>query len=223
MSHGNRRRGGVRPPVPWTAALLGLALLCGPALADEVAGERDAEDGESEAAAETAGPGAGMPTFTVPTLDLPRTALPGTQLEAPEAARRDAPERRAQAPVEFRVINVQHARGHRTARGGCVARGPTLQGFNLPDFPGDVQPFTTCFRLAADRTVIARFDAAILDPDGREVADASGEVSFAASGTTIDYVVEWVSFRARAPGTYELVVRLDRNEVGRFPIEVARR
>ena len=187
--------------------------------------EGPAESEASEEAptdeAEAAGPT--LPSITVPTLELPGGAVPGVEgLKGPSTERREAPERRARAPAEFTLHSVEHAHGHRATPRGCIARG-RLEGFGVDRFPAKMQPFTTCMRIAADRAVIARLEARILDPRGREVADAKGEIAFEGNDAAIDYIIEWVGFPAAQAGTYELVLDLDRRELARFPLEVAER
>ena len=199
----------------------------GPALATDDAQETgeasESEAPSQEGAAESKAPareGSAVPQINIPRFELPTTKLPEVELEVTTTKREELPERAQPRSVGFSVESIDHARSHRATARGCVARG-RLEGFRIAEFPTQVQPFSSCIRFSAERPVIARLEARILDPGGREVADATGEVSFAGGGKTIDYVIAWAGFPARDAGTYEIVVSLERTEVGRFPLEVS--
>ncbi len=165
--------------------------------------------------------GPSLPSISVPNLNLPVGSVPGVDgLKRQSVEREEVPERRRLKQAEYTVRKVVHAHGHRASARGCAPTG-RLEGFKVERFPSRIQEFSSCVRLSADRAVIARLAARILNPRGREVADASGEVSFDGRGTAVDYVIEWVGFPAERPGTYEIVLELDHKEVARFPLEVS--
>lgn len=197
--------------------ILGAALLLSLGLAAEAA----AGDGGTKAPAEKAD------TLTPPRLEVPKLEVP--RLDVPQAdlgtaglstGRKADSAGAGPTAVHFTIDAAHLARSFRTGRdGACVADGP-LDGFRLPGVPATVEAFETCVRVTASAGVVSTLEARILDPAGREVASASGEVSFAGRSRTVDYVISWTGFPAPRTGRYLLVLRLGGDTVREFPIRV---
>ncbi|MDF1563960.1 MAG: hypothetical protein P1V51_13005 [Deltaproteobacteria bacterium] len=141
-------------------------------------------------------------------LDKPDTESLG-DIEMEGKAAPKTPGMAAPTKVTYAVESAALGRGFKikNKKTGCVAKA-ALKGFTLEKIPGPTGPFQTCLRLSASDGVVAAIEARIVGPGGIELADASGEVSFARSGKTMDFVIDWTGFVARAPGVHKLEVVL---------------
>ncbi len=150
-----------------------------------------------------------LPTFGPPKLEI--EAPEGESLKDLEVVGKAVPETKSPAAptkVLYAVEAIALGKGFRIRKKtGCVAK-VKLKGFTLEQIPGPTGPFQSCLHLTATEGVVAGIKARIVGPGGLEVADASGEVSFARSGLNMDFVIDWTGFVARAPGTHRLEIEL---------------
>ena len=196
---------------PRTVLALCLSLcVVGAAAADDGAGAR----GEKDATKQETAP----PELTLPKLDLPKLDLPDTNDLS--AGRRADEAEKGPTKVHYAIESVRHAHAFRTGRSGACEPVGALEGFRLASVPSNVEAFATCLRVKATAGVVATLDARIYDPAGREVAHASGEISFARRSNTVDYVVSWIGFPAKMLGRYEMVLRVGGETVRKVALPV---
>lgn len=139
-------------------------------------------------------------------LDLPSFDVPTTG--DLEDGRTSQAQGKGPTKVAYAIEAVKHAKSFRVGREGACEPQGAIESFKVPTFPATVEAFETCLRLKASSGVVASIEARILDPQGKEVASAGGEVSFARKSNTIDYVISWIGFPARSGGQYKMVVRV---------------
>jgi hypothetical protein len=58
----------------------------------------------------------------------------------------------------------------------------------------------------------------VLDPRGDTVMSAAGTLGF--SGEVAEYVVDWAPSPCRGPGAFSVLVRVNGEALGTFPLEV---
>jgi hypothetical protein len=124
---------------------------------------------------------------------------------------------RIEENVFARSVNVDH-------QGKCKATsGVALKAWYVPSFPASIPPFESCTTVASDTargTVDIRL--AIVSRKKRTITKIDGVLDLGTDGKATQ-AIDWDHVEIPAPGTYHLVVRVEGDEVARFPMRFKKR
>jgi hypothetical protein len=163
-------------------------------------------------------PAAGSPQkrpldVTVPPLsDIPKAdGLTAT----PEKAQPEI--KRTNLSARYSVLQVQHARAFLQKQNGTLMVGP-LTSVPLVGTPPSTEKFSTRVRLKCPEGVGAPIEVTIQDVRGETALSSSGHVSFRPGKIETDYFVDWDPTPVRGAGSYEVLVRVAGESLGRWPL-----
>ena len=119
-----------------------------------------------------------------------------------------------------KVASVIHAKDFARAAGGGYKPVGRIDTFSVGTLPAKTGAFRSCVRLATSDGVPVSLRAQIKSPTNTEMLSSDRvDVTF---GTTsfMEVVIDWPGFEATQAGDYKLVVTLDGQAAGEFPITV---
>jgi hypothetical protein len=170
-----------------------------------------------------AAPGRGTARARVPDLGLGNLgAIPkGDGLEASRPQGLESALRAPEAQARYELVGVAHARGVTAAAGASRPRGAWLERVALQGQPARLEAFTTVVKVRCAARRQAPIEVVVLDAQGDTVMSASGALSFAATpGDVAEYVVDWEPTACRAPGAFQVLVRVAGQPLGTAPLSV---
>ncbi|MFZ5471924.1 MAG: hypothetical protein ACOZIN_21045 [Myxococcota bacterium] len=156
-------------------------------------------------------------------LDLPSFgALPtDAQLEKPKEKKLTTEPTTTISNATYQVVKVMHARQFMRGAGGSTPVGGQLEIIARSGNPPSTERFHTVVRVTSKERLNAPIDLVVLDPRGDTLMTASGEVIFRGSKQDeVDYLVEWEPTPTRAPGNFQLLVRVGGQVMGTYPLKV---
>jgi hypothetical protein len=128
-------------------------------------------------------------------------------------------ERAATAPgvSPYTIVGVQHGKGFLRTPTGSKPSAP-YPAVMASGNPLMTEKFSTVVRVKAPEKKNASIELAVLDPRGDTVMDAQGQVTF--KGEEADWTVDWAPSGIRAVGDFQVLVRIDGNPLGTFPLKI---
>jgi hypothetical protein len=169
-------------------------------------------------------PGRGAARARAPDLGLGNLgAIPkGDGLEASSGPQGlESALRAPEAQARYELVGVAHARGVTAAAGTSRPRGAWLERVALQGQPARLEAFTTVVKVRCAARRQAPIEVVVLDPQGDTLMSASGALSFAATpGDVTEYVVDWEPTACRAPGAFQVLVRVAGQPLGTAPLSV---
>lgn len=153
----------------------------------------------------------GVPAFN----DIPKdqkleTATPkDKQQTTPTSARVDE---------SYTVVRVVHGKSFTRGPDGAKAAAPFTQ-VTATSNPFTTERFSTVIRVKSPAKKNTRIEVVILDQRGDTVMDAQGELRFANAEET-EWQVDWEPTGFRAPGDFQVLVRIGGTPLGTTPLKV---
>jgi hypothetical protein len=120
-------------------------------------------------------------------------------------------------PTAYTVVSVQHGKGFVRTPQGSKPSAP-FAAVNASGSPLLTEKFSTVVRVHASEQRSASIEVLVLDPRGDTVMDANGELAFKADET--EWTVDWAPTGIRAPGAFQVLVRVGGQPLGTFPLTV---
>ncbi len=117
----------------------------------------------------------------------------------------------------YGVVSVQHGKGFVPTPTGSKPSLPFL-AVTASGSPLVTEKFSTVVRVRSSELRSASIEVLVLDPRGDTVMDANGELAFKADET--EWSVDWAPTAIRAPGAFEVVVRVGGQPLGTFPLTI---
>jgi hypothetical protein len=127
-------------------------------------------------------------------------------------------------PASTQVLNHIFASStYFDSEGRCQAEKNTvLRRWNVPGFPAAIPPFESCTTIKAEGLAgDADFYAAVVDAGGKVLEKVEGVLSFSENGLA-SQAIDWKHLKIPAAGTYYFVLKINGQEVKRFPMVFAR-
>ena len=161
-----------------------------------------------------------------------KTALPSFQMpdfgEIPKAdgakgAQRDSlgtDTRAASTDAAYTVVRVQHAKQFSMTSQGASAIRP-LEVVAVKGSPPTTEKFSSAVRVKSPQKAGAGIEVVLLDPRGDTALSASGQISFSATGgDETEWLVDWDPSTVRSGGEYKVLVRIDGQPMGSWPLKL---
>lgn len=120
----------------------------------------------------------------------------------------------------YTVIRVVHGKSFTRSPDGAKP-SPPFNELAASGNPLTTEKFSTVVRVKSPGKKNTRIEVVILDPRGDTVMDASGEIRFG-TGVEAEWQVDWDSTSIRAPGDFQVLVRIGGAPLGTFPLKVTR-
>lgn len=117
----------------------------------------------------------------------------------------------------YTIVSVQHGKGFVRTPTGSKPSAP-YPAVTASGNPLMTEKFTTVVRVKAPDKKTTSIEVVVLDPRGDTVMDASGSLPF--KNDEADWTVDWDPTGIRAPGEFQVLVRLGGNPLGTFPLKV---
>jgi hypothetical protein len=145
-------------------------------------------------------------------------AIPNAELKAAKPAEdaQTAPNAK-RAQDGYTVEGVIHGKGFIRTPAGAVASAPFTQVKITKGNPFQTEKFSTIVRVKNAAKKTAQIELAILDARGDTVMEAKGTLAFKTE--TAEWTVDWDPTNVRGPGEYQVLVRVDGNPSGPFPLK----
>lgn len=153
----------------------------------------------------------GLPTFTEIPKDQKLESAAGkdkTQT-APTSTRADE---------RYTLVRVVHGKSFTRGPDGAKAAAPFTQ-LTVSTDPFVTERFSTVIRVKSPAKKNTRIEVVILDQRGDTVMDAQGELRFATNDET-EWQVDWEPTGVRAPGEFQVLVRVGGTPLGTTPLKV---
>jgi hypothetical protein len=119
--------------------------------------------------------------------------------------------------ASYSIVNVQHGKSFIRTPQGSKPTAP-FPAVMAEGNPLKTEKFSTIVRVKAPDKKTTSIDVVILDVRGDTVMEASGSVTFKNEET--DWTVDWDPTGIRAPGDFQVLVRIGGNPMGSFPIKI---
>lgn len=150
--------------------------------------------------------------------DLP--ALPtGDGMKATEEHQKVETKKPADPSVaKYTLAGVTHAEQFIQHENGYEARH-AISRIDVVNLPMTVASFHTLVRVHSDDKLGAAIEVRLLDPRGNQVLSSQGALVFAGHPEA-DFLIDWDPFTLQKSGTYEVVVAVAGQEIGRQPFPV---
>lgn len=158
-----------------------------------------------------------VPSIALPSFgEIPKAE--GTQ----GAQQRDLGEqtRTAAADATWEVVRLQHARQFAGGAGAATAIHP-LSAVALKGNPPTTEKFTSLIRVKCAKRASAPIDVVILDQRGDTALSASGTLSFRGGNSDeTEWMVDWEPTALRAAGDYQVLIRINGQPLGTWPLKI---
>jgi hypothetical protein len=156
--------------------------------------------------------------------DMPKTdGLAGPAKEAQLETKHAAGDLRSVTTGQTagtKVSQVTHAKDFARSPNGYKPMG-RIDSFAVGTLPAKTGAFRTCVRLATTDGVPVSLRAQIKSPSNTELLSSDRvDVTFG-TASYMEVVIDWPGFEATQAGDYKLVVTLDGQAAGDFPIPVS--
>ncbi|MGV3619869.1 MAG: DUF6941 family protein [Archangium sp.] len=153
----------------------------------------------------------GVPTFTeIPKDQKLETATPKDNKQtSPTSTRVDE---------SYSLVRVVHGKTFTRGPDGAKAATPYTQVVATSN-PNTTERFSSVIRVKSPAKKNTRIEVVVLDQRGDTVMDAQGELRFASSEET-EWQVDWEPTGFRAPGDWQVLVRVGGTPLGTTPLKV---
>lgn len=153
----------------------------------------------------------GVPAFNeIPKDQKLETATPkDKQQTSPTSTRVDE---------SYTLVRVVHGKAFTRGPDGAKASTPYPQ-VNATSNPNTTERFSSVIRVKSPARKNTRIEVVILDQRGDTVMDAQGELRFASADET-EWQVDWEPTGFRAPGDWQVLVRVGGTPLGTTPLKV---
>jgi hypothetical protein len=122
--------------------------------------------------------------------------------------------------ISYEVVRVAHGKGFNYGPNGATPIS-ALTEIPASGNPLTTEKFTTVVRVKCAQRVSAPIEIAFLDHRSNEIMTGSGTVYFRSEkGTEADYTLDWDPTPVRQAGEYTLLVKVNGNTIGTFPIKI---
>ena len=151
---------------------------------------------------------------SVPKIELPKFGdLPSSkEVSSNSAAESELLDSKTSVNATYVIVSVQQER----------VLGRPVSVLPMSELTSKSEPFSSIIRLRASQKNKARIDVSLIDPRGSALVTHSGLVSFKHSPSNeTDYVIRWETFSIPEPGTYQMKIELDGQEMGIWPLHFA--
>jgi hypothetical protein len=105
--------------------------------------------------------------------------------------------------------------------GRCKAKkGPQIKEWRMPEFPAHIAHLETCVTVSSKKSRgLVDIVMEIQSPGGKMLLSVEGNLNLGSSGMA-SQTVSWDDLQVESPGVYQLVLKVDEQEVARFPMKV---
>jgi hypothetical protein len=118
----------------------------------------------------------------------------------------------------YTVVRVVHGKTFMKSPEGAKPTTP-FPHVTASGPPWMTEKFSSIIRVKSPAKKNARIEVAVLDPRSDTVMEASGELIFR-GGDETEWQVDWDHSGVRAPGEFQLLVRVGGTPLGTFPFKV---
>jgi hypothetical protein len=102
--------------------------------------------------------------------------------------------------------------------GRCVAKKHVLKAWRMKDYPAKIEHFESCVTLSSpDKRGRMDFNASIVATDDTTLLEVDGRIDLGSQGR-VSQQIAWDELEVLQAGKYFIVLTVDEDEVGRFPI-----
>lgn len=103
-------------------------------------------------------------------------------------------------------------------RGVCYAKKAARQVYYFKNFPASLDHMESCVTLSS-KSARGRvsFNMSVVDKEDDSLLDLDGYMDFGKLGK-VSQILEWEKLEVLRPGRYQIVLTIDDEEVGRWPI-----
>lgn len=103
-------------------------------------------------------------------------------------------------------------------RGLCYAKKAARQVYYFRDFPASIEHMESCVTLSS-KSARGRvsFNMSVVDKEDDSLLDLDGYMDFGKLGK-VSQILQWEKLEVLRPGRYQIVLTVDDEEVGRWPI-----
>ncbi|NMB73498.1 MAG: hypothetical protein GYA21_00050 [Myxococcales bacterium] len=103
-------------------------------------------------------------------------------------------------------------------RGVCYAKKAARQVYYFKNFPASLEHMESCVTLSS-KSARGRvsFNMSVVDKEDDSLLDLDGYMDFGQRGK-VSQILEWEKLEVLRPGRYQIVLTVDDEEVGRWPI-----
>lgn len=127
----------------------------------------------------------------------------------------------AKAEDGYKVVSVIHGKAFIRAAGGSRPSAPYPQVNVTASNPYSTEKFSSIVRVKSPGKKNTSVELVILDTRGDTVMDANGQLRFPTNSDETEWQVDWEPSGIRAPGEFQVLVRVGGNPLGTFPLKVA--
>jgi hypothetical protein len=129
------------------------------------------------------------------------------------------PDRKGAAPVFKVQKHLMAAKVGFDKRGRCqVRRGRALKAWRVPSFPASIPHFESCLIVSSpSERGLMDFEMAVVDGSGEKLLLVEGAIELGHAGSA-SQAVDWDHLVIPAAGLYHMVVWVEGQEIGRFPM-----
>ena len=128
-------------------------------------------------------------------------------------------------PATYKLEDHLFARSvHMDGDGRCQATGGVkLKAWYVAGFPASIPPFESCTTIASDTgRGTVDIELAVVDARRRTLQKVDGVLDLGSDGKATQ-AIDWDHLEVPGPGLYHMVIKVDGQEIGRYPMKFRKR